>query len=263
MSSQHHRGGTPTEGARATGPELDPRTVVRSGWNRVSTIYRPGNASTDVFGHSYADHEEWLRPFFRAVPRGSEVLDLGCGCGVPDALLLSERFRVTGVDISGVQIARARKLVPRARFVRADMTEVELRPEAFGGILCLYALIHVPLDEQPPLIDRMHEWLRPDGVLLLITGQTAYTGVQENWLGSNAKMYWSHADADTYERWLAAAGFEVLRRTHIPEPGCDGHALFLARRRGGRRSERATLADIPDVTHAGRARPAGSRPVPK
>jgi SAM-dependent methyltransferase len=240
---------------RAAGPALDPKAIVRAGWNRVSTTYRKNTA--DPFGHTDSDHQEWLRPFFRAVPRGSDVLDLGCGCGAPDAVLLSERFRVTGVDISDVQVRRARALVPKARFIRADMTEVEFRPETFGGVLCLYSLIHVPLDEQPALIARMHDWLRPGGILLIITGETAYTGLAENWLGSNAKMYWSHTDADTYERWFESAGFEVLRRTHVPEDE-DGHALFLARKRAGARPDRAALEVLPGATRAGRVRPAGA-----
>ncbi len=58
----------------------------------------------------------------RSVP-GSDRLDLGCGCGTPGARLLSERFRVTGVDISDVQIERARALVPAGERVRpGDMT---------------------------------------------------------------------------------------------------------------------------------------------
>ena len=213
---------------------------MRQGWNRASTIYRPGRQSTDFFGHTFEDHEAWLRPLFRVLPRGSEVLDLGCGCGVPDARLLSERFRVTGVDISDVQISRAKRLVPGARFIRADMTEVRFRPETFGGIVCLYALIHVPLDEQRPLLARMHRWLRPGGVVLLTTGEVEYTGVEENWIGSNAAMYWSHADAAAYERWLSDAGFEILRRTYVPE-GKEGHALFLARKPPAERPERTGL----------------------
>ena len=209
-----------------TGTGTEAKAIVREGWNRVSTIYRPGTTGADVFGHSIPDHERWLGPLVRALAAGSEVLDLGCGCGVPDARLLAERFRVTGVDISDVQVDRARKSVPNARFLRADMTEVRFRAGAFAGIVCLYALIHVPLDEQRGLLARMHRWLRPGGVVLITTGQTAYTGVEENWLGSNAKMYWSHADADTYERWFRAEGFEVQSRIVVPEPGAE-HALFL------------------------------------
>ena len=207
-----------------------PKSVVRRGWNLASSLYRPAGARSDIFGHSYRDHEDWLRPFFRSVPPGSQVLDLGCGCGVPDARLLSDRFRVTGVDISDVQVERARRLVPDARFLRADMTEVRFPPGSFGGVLCLYSLIHVPVEEHRSLLDRIHRWLRPGGSLLLITGERSYTGVVDDWLGSNATMYWSHADGATYASWLAEAGFEILRRTKIPERGAS-HALFLARKR--------------------------------
>ncbi len=215
---------TPTHHVDSTD---DPKWIVRDGFNRVSTIYRPPRSPADAFGHTLQHHREWLEPMFRRLRRGAEVLDLGCGCGVPDARLLSERFRVTGVDISDVQIARARRLVPQARFLRADMTDVALPHDAFSGVVCLYALIHVPLDEQRGLLEKVAQWLTPGGLFLVTTGWDAWTGTEEGWLGSNAKMYWSHADAGTYERWLEQLGFRVLRKDRIPEEGAE-HALFLA-----------------------------------
>jgi SAM-dependent methyltransferase len=235
----YRQGGFFTGNAAATGHRSSPKTIVRRGWNQASFIYRPGGGLTDAFGHSFSDHKEWLRPFFQLLERGSNVLDLGCGCGIPDARLLAERFRVTGVDISDVQIERARALVPGVRFLRADMTAVRFRPETFAGIVCLYALIHLPLDEQRPLITRMYRWLVPGGVLLLTTGEVAYTGEEPDWLGSNAKMYWSHADASTYAEWLIEAGFGIVRRTYVPE-GESGHALFLARKAGSLSAPRGT-----------------------
>ncbi len=210
---------------------VDPKEVVREGWNRVSTIYRPPGASRDAFDHTNADYRDWLAPFFRMLAPGTEVLDLGCGCGIPEAQLLSERFRLTGVDISDVQIARARELLPTGRFVRADMTRVAFPPSSFGGIVCLYALIHVPLDEQPGLLSNVFRWLRPGGLFLVTTGAIEWTGVEEGWLGSNVKMYWSHADAATYERWFQDGGFRLLRRTFVPEAD-GGHALFLVQKPG-------------------------------
>jgi ubiquinone/menaquinone biosynthesis C-methylase UbiE len=211
--------------------DADPKAIVREGWNRVSTIYRPPGSSEDAFGHTFAEHREWLEPFFRRLRPGAQVLDLGCGCGVPDARLLAERFHVTGVDISDVQIDRARRDVPQARFVRADMTEIRFEPGTFSGVVCLYALIHVPLQEQPGLLGKVCRWLAPGGLFLVTTGAGEYTGIEGNWLGSNAKMYWSHADAATYARWLETAGFRVLRRTLVPE-GEAQHALFLAQTAG-------------------------------
>jgi ubiquinone/menaquinone biosynthesis C-methylase UbiE len=205
---------------------VGPKEIVREGFNRVSTIYRPPRSPADALGHTLQRHREWLEPLFRRLRRGADVLDLGCGCGVPDAKLLAERFRVTGIDISDVQIARARRLVPSARFVRADMTEVALPPATFEGVVCLYALIHVPLEEQQALLARVARWLTPGGLFLVTTGWTAWTGTEEGWLGSTAKMYWSHTDAATYGRWLERLGFRILRRDRIPEGEAE-HALFL------------------------------------
>ncbi|HTW39773.1 MAG TPA: class I SAM-dependent methyltransferase [Thermoplasmata archaeon] len=204
----------------------DPKWVVREGWNRVSTIYRPPRSRADAFEHTSSDYREWLAPFFRMLRPGAEVLDLGCGCGTPATRMLAQRFRVTGVDISDVQIERARSTVPTGRFVRGDMTEVSFTREAFGGVACLYALIHVPLGEQPSLIGKVHRWLEPGGLFLVTTGATARTEVVKGWLGSNAPMYWSHADARTYQQWFVERGFRVLRRTLVPEPGAK-HVLFL------------------------------------
>jgi len=209
----------------------DPKRVVRDGWNRVSTIYRPPGSARDAFDHTSADYREWLAPLFRRLPPGTEVLDLGCGCGIPEAEMLGGRFRLTGVDISDVQIERARRLLPGGRFFRADMTRIAFPANAFGGVVCLYALIHVPLAEQPELLDRVARWLRPGGLFLVTTGASAWTGVEEGWLGANARMYWSHADAATYERWLRASGFQIVERRVIPE-GESSHALYLAQKPG-------------------------------
>jgi SAM-dependent methyltransferase len=215
---------------RTAPSEGEAKEIVRRGWDRVSTIYRPPSGTADAFGHNYLDYEDWLSPLVVGLPRHSSVLDLGCGCGVPTAQELARHFQVTGVDISDVQIDRARRLVPTARFLPADMTRIQFPSETFAGITCLYALIHVPLSEQRGLLGRARDWLAPGGLLLVTTGETAYTGTEENWLGSSAPMYWSHADAETYARWLEDLDFDVLRRERIPE-GDSGHVLFLARRR--------------------------------
>ena len=161
---------------------------------------------------------------------GCRVLDLGCGCGIPVARRLASRHSVTGVDLSAVQIARARELVPSAMFICADMTNVDFTEQSFDAIVCLFALIHVPLTEQAGLLRKIRGWLRPNGVLLATVGHQAWTGVEENWLGvAGGDMWWSHADAATYRRWLAAAGFLIEEERFVPE-GTSGHTLVLARR---------------------------------
>jgi trans-aconitate methyltransferase len=54
------------------------------------------------------------------LPSGADLLDLGCGAGLPTTARLAQRFTVTGVDISPRQIERARINVPDATFINAD-----------------------------------------------------------------------------------------------------------------------------------------------
>lgn len=238
----------------------DARRLVRKGWDRASWFYRGDDRATDVFHHTAAEHRRWLSPILREVTRGARVLDLGCGCGTPTARLLSGRLRVTGVDISRVQLRRARSLVPGAAFVRADMTALAFPPATFDAVVCLYSLIHVPVAEQRPLLARIRDWLRPAGWFIVVTGHDAFEGVEGDWLGSGAPMYWSHADAPTYRRWLTASGFDVVDQLFIPEEAA-GHELFRCRARGSQGADRESGSALPHNPHGRRTTRGGRSPV--
>jgi SAM-dependent methyltransferase len=209
-----------TVAREAKGDHVD---IVRRGYDALSARYRADDARAGEYG-------PWIAELLAALSGESRVLDLGCGCGVPVARDLSARgHAVTGVDVSDVQIERARRLVPAANFIRADATRLRLPPESFDAVVALYSLIHMPLAAQPPLLHAIAGWLVRDGLLLLSAGWRAWTGAQTDWLGANVPMWWSHADAATYRRWLTEAGFEVIREQFVPE-GDGGHSLFWARR---------------------------------
>lgn len=222
MSSRDHDGHV---GADARAAQRD---LVRRGYDAVSHAYR-----TDL-GESVAGSTEtrsmygaWIDELVAALPPGASVLDIGCGAGVPtDRLLTDAGMRVTGVDISQVQIDRARRLVPAATFVRRDIVDFEIAPDTFDAVVSLYALIHMPLADQRDLLARAFAGLRPGGLLLAIVGHRPWQGI-EDYLG--APMFWEHAGADTYLEWLRRDGFDVRWHRFVPE-GDVGHELVLARR---------------------------------
>jgi SAM-dependent methyltransferase len=206
-----------------TGEPDDQTDLVRRGYDALSYLYR---AHDDGPGN----YAPWLDRLQELLPPAGRVLDLGCGCGVPVARTLATAgHRVTGVDISAVQVGRARSLVPAATFLQADATQVEFAAESFDAIVCLYAIIHLPLAAQPTLLARAAGWLRPAGWLLAVAGEGAWTGSEDNWLGGPAAMWWSQADAATYRGWLEDAGLTVTEQAFVPE-GDVGHALFWARK---------------------------------
>jgi SAM-dependent methyltransferase len=202
---------------------VDSKDVVRRGYDALSYRYRGDTEEPEPYA-------TWLARLRERVPAGGSVLDLGCGCGVPLARdLAAGGYQVTGVDLSAVQVERARRLVPAGRFLHTDATRVEFPTSSFDAVVSLYALIHMPLDEQPSLLGRIGRWLRPGGWLLATTGQRAWTGTEERWLGGEAPMWWSHADAATYRGWIEQAGLAVVAQEVVPE-GDGAHALFWARR---------------------------------
>jgi SAM-dependent methyltransferase len=199
-----------------SGPEL-----VRSGYDELSLRYRADDADAGTY-------RPWLDRLRSGLPEAARVLDAGCGCGVPVARdLAAAGCRVTGVDVSEVQIARARRLVPAAEFLRADLTELDFPPASFDAVVALYSIIHVPLDAQPAVLASFARWLVPGGTLLMTAGARAWTGTETGWLGGSATMWWSHADTATYRDWLGAAGFRIDTETFVPE-GDSGHSLFWA-----------------------------------
>ena len=199
----------------------DPKNLVRRSYDQISYAYRGDSISRD------RGYFPWLDALTSLLQPGDTVLDLGCGCEIPVAQELTQRFQVTGVDLSEVQIARARQLVPQATFLCTDMTALRFPPGTFAAIVSCFAIIHLPVHEHRPLLERCFTWLRPGGYLMATVGSQAWTGYKEEWHG--APMYWSHADEATYLTWLQEIGFTLLWTQFIPE-GDRGHVLVLGRR---------------------------------
>ena len=203
------------------------RDLVRRGYDAISGAYRSDDGQAAVSSaEDVGRYAGWATELADLLPADATVADLGCGIGLPATRALTDhRLRVIGLDFSAVQLARARRLVPAARFVQADMAALHLRPASLDAVVSFYALIHVPLADQRALFPRIRSWLRPGGYLLAIAGAQRWTGT-EPYLG--AHMFWDHADTATYLEWLAAARFIPVWLRYIPE-GAYGHSLILAR----------------------------------
>jgi ubiquinone/menaquinone biosynthesis C-methylase UbiE len=177
------------------------RRLVEEGYDRVAEAYLATKKADDPVALGA------LEEMARGLPPGAAVLDLGCGAGIPATRWLAGRFAVTGVDVSARQLELARRNAPGATFVKADMTAVDFPPRSFDAVVALFSVIHVPREEHPALLRKVHRWLKPGGLFLATLTVTDYEGEDEDWEGWGAPMRWSHYDRETNVRMLREAGF--------------------------------------------------------
>jgi SAM-dependent methyltransferase len=193
----------------------NPKEIVARGYDAIALRY------AEWAGQIKSPVLEWLRDLDSRLPAGADVLELGCGRGVPGTRELARRHRVTGVDISAVQIELARHHVPEASFVHADASELEIAAGSLDAVVALFFFGHVPVDEQRELIRRIAVWLDDGGLLLATFGAGGAAGeeVDEDWLGT--PMYFASLGGDSYLPLLRECGLESLRDEVIVqrEPG--------------------------------------------
>lgn len=196
----------------------DPKHLVAAGYDDVADAY------LERFGVS-AVRQKWLGRLIDSLPAdGSRVLDLGCGAGIPVARdLAALGHAVIGVDASAQQILRARKQVPLATFIQADMCDVALEAGSFDAVGAFYSITHVPSVQQGPLILKIARLLKPGGVFVGSFG----TGVSGEWTGEwlGTTMFFGHnGEAETL-KYLSDGGL-LVRKSSI-EPQDNEEASFL------------------------------------
>ena len=199
----------------------DPRGIVAAGYDAIAERYY---AWSDA--RPSAVRLRWLAKALERIPPGTDVIDLGCGAGVPMTRALAAERHVTGVDISARQIELARAAVPEATFVQADMTALDLAPESLDAVVAFYSLTHIPRADLPDLLAAVYGWLRPGGVLIASMGaQDSPDSVERDWLG--VPMFFSHHGAKKNRALVRRGGFELEEAVVETEPEDRHDALFL------------------------------------
>ena len=167
---------------------------------------------------------DWCRELLDRVPEGARVVELGCGGGTDETRSLAARFRLTGVDLSEAQLARARERVPEAEYLHADLTTVEFPAGSFSAVASFYALNHVPRELLAPLFGRVRAWLCPGGLFLATLGASDLPGWTGDFLG--APSYFSGYPPETNRRLLSDAGFTLVRDEVVTIREPEGDATF-------------------------------------
>lgn len=132
----------------------------RRAYDAIATDYQEDYFDNPLLGAIFA---EWLA----GLPRGGHILDAGCGHGDPVIpRLLKKGLRVTGSDLSGEMLKRARQAFPQAVFINTAINELQDQAE-FDGACSFSSLLYLdPVDARQGIY-RLYQALKPGALLFL------------------------------------------------------------------------------------------------
>jgi SAM-dependent methyltransferase len=146
-----------------------------------------------------------VQKWARTLPRGSSVIDLGCGPGFPiTAVLIEEGLQVFGVDAAPSFAAAFQRNLPGTPIICESVLESRLFGRTFDAVLAWGLMFLLQAEDQHRLIQRFAEILAPGGRLLFTSPakpaiwKDAMTGLESISLG-----------AEQYIKLLGAAGISV------------------------------------------------------
>jgi cyclopropane fatty-acyl-phospholipid synthase-like methyltransferase len=147
----------------------------RSEWEEFFDHHAPVYM-TNEFTHNTQVEVEFLCEVL-SLPKGSRILDIGCGTGRHSVALAQRGYRMTGVDLSGGMLAQASKAAEQAGvqvwWVQQDATEF-VAPPIFDAAICLcegaFGLLGSsddPLDHDLAILRRVYAALKPGARLVM------------------------------------------------------------------------------------------------
>ncbi len=189
--------------------------------------------SYDQIAEYYLTHRTELKSnkhvsqLLKLLPKQSQVLDLGCGAGVPiDDLILKAGHSVIGIDISPKQIELARKYCPRGQFITGDIAELRIAEYQVDAIISFYALFHLPRTQHAEILKTWSRNLSSGGLMLVSMGDREFEG-NHSTLG--IQLWSSQYGTKKNSQMVMNAGFDIIAED-IDTSGGERHQVILARK---------------------------------
>ena len=199
-------------------------------------IAKQWHATASERGSTYVAHvSRCVDRVLDGLPAGAKILDLGCGTGDPIAKHIVDRgFRVTCIDESLEMLKFARQTVLKAKFIHANMVDLEL-DDMFDGAIAWDSMFHVERKHHAAIYQKLFQALKAGSRVLLSVGGSAPDEEDDSVEGFTSEMfgqtfYYSGFAPEVTRKMLEAVGFEI-ELWEVDDPSSRGHIAVIARKR--------------------------------
>jgi len=176
-------------------------TDPSNGYESVAAEFLAGRGRAPATAVGAREVRDWAR----TLPPGADVIDLGCGSGLPiTKVLVSEGLNAYAIDASPSFVEAFRQNLPEVPVACESVEDSLFFNRKFDAVLAWGLMFLLQPDAQRSLIQRMSDILVPGGRLLFtsppepLVWNDAMTGLESRSLG-----------AAEYRRILSEAGLLV------------------------------------------------------
>ena len=159
--------------------------------------------------------QEGTEYFLSLLPRGSRVLDVGCGGGIKTRYISDMGYEVIGIDFSEKMIEIARRENPGINFEVIDIYNVDKVPGTFDGIFAQAVLLHIPKSDTMKVLTALKDKLNINGLLYIATKEIRQNGVEEdvrteNDYGYDYSRFFSYFSPEQLKEYFKELELEVV-----------------------------------------------------
>ncbi|WP_432564158.1 class I SAM-dependent methyltransferase [Kineococcus sp. SYSU DK003] len=144
---------------------MDVQERMNSYWTRRAPSYDDHQRRS---GRAALDRQVWQEIWTGVLPGARDVLDVGTGSGYVAHLLAGLGHRVTGIDLAGGMLERAREHGGTAVFRAGDAVDPPFPAASFDAVVNRYVVW--TLRDPVAAVRNWRKVLRPGGILAVVDG---------------------------------------------------------------------------------------------
>ena len=172
-----------------------------NGYENIASIFVKGRGLA-VNGIGTSTVRRWAG----TLVRGSHILDLGCGTGVPVSKILIEAgMNVYGVDASPTMVKEFQKNFPNTPVLCEAVEDCSYFDRKFDVIISWGLMFLLPVEAQILLIKKMSAALNAEGILLFTSPPKPIV-----WNDAMTEQESRSLGADKYKELITSAGLTMI-----------------------------------------------------
>jgi len=143
--------------------ETDDTRFVEQYW---SAVWKDHEQPPDLSNMAQRDEFRIMRPYLAELPRGSRILDGGCGLGEWTVFLSQQGFEMVGMDLDANVVRKLHDWFPACHFVRGDIRDTGFDAGSFDAYFSWGVFEHFERG-LGDCLKEAHRILRPGGWLFI------------------------------------------------------------------------------------------------